>query len=333
MQPVKWGVLSTAKIGLEKVIPAMQRAGSCDIVAIASRDLSRAQAAAAELGIPKAYGSYEELIADPDIEAIYNPLPNHLHVSWSAKAAQAGKHVLCEKPLSLTAEEAGALIEARDRTGVLIEEAFMVRHHPQWRRAREIIRSGRIGTLRAIQACMVYNNPDPNNIRNMADIGGGGLYDIGSYPITVSRFLFESEPERAVALLERDPNFHTDRLTSALLKFPEGQAVFTCSTQIARFQAFHAMGTEGWLRFELPFTMEPERPCRIMIGNGDLPGPLPCDTETLDPVDHYTCQGDDFSRAIRDGGPLEFPLENAVANMRVIDAVFRSAETGRWEDV
>ena len=333
MQPVKWGVLSTAKIGLEKVIPAMQKAESCDIAAIASRDLARAQAAAADLGIPKAYGSYEELIADPEIEAIYNPLPNHMHISWSAKAADAGKHVLCEKPLSLNAEEAAPLIAARDRAGVLIEEAFMVRHHPQWRRARDIVRSGRIGALRAVQACFAYNNPDPDNIRNKADIGGGGLYDIGSYPITTARFLFEAEPERAVALLERDPTFGTDRLTSAMLQFPTGQAMFTCSTQIARFQAFHAMGTEGWLRFELPFTMEPDRPCRIMIGNGDLPGPLPAETETLDPVDHYTRQGDDFSRAIRDGAPLEFPLENAVANMRVIDAIFRSAETGRWADV
>jgi len=333
MKPVKWGVLSTAKIGLEKVIPAMQQADTCDIAAIASRDLARAQAAAADLGIPKAYGSYEELIADPEIEAIYNPLPNHLHISWSAKAAEAGKHVLCEKPIALTAEEAGTLLEARDRASVLIQEAFMVRHHPQWRRARDIVRSGRIGKLRVVQGCFAYNNPDPANIRNQADIGGGGLYDIGSYPITVSRFLFESEPDRAVALLERDPTFRTDRLTSALLSFPEGQAMFTCSTQIARFHAFHAVGTDGWLRFELPFTMEPDRPCRLMIGNGELPGPLPSEIETFEPVDHYTRQGDDFSRAIRAGGPLEFPLENAVANMRVIDAVFRSAETGAWQAV
>lgn len=333
MKPVKWGVLSTAKIGIEKVIPAMQQSEICDIAAIASRDRSKARAAASDLGIAKAYDTYEALIADPDIEAIYNPLPNHLHVPWSAKAAEAGKHVLCEKPVALTAAEAATLIDARDRTGVLIQEAFMVRHHPQWRRARDLLRSGRIGKLRAVQGCFTYNNPDPANIRNQADIGGGGLYDIGSYPMTVSRFLFESEPERVVSMIERDPDFGTDRLTSALLAFPEGHASFTVATQVSRFQALHALGTEGWLRLELPFVMEPDRPCRLFIGDGDFPGPLPSETETFDPVDQYTCQGNDFSHAIRSGEPLEFPLENAVANMRIIDAVFRSAETGAWESV
>ena len=172
-EPVRWGVLSTAKIGREKVIPAMQRGRMCNVVAIASRDLDRAKQVATDLKIPKAYGSYEELLADPEIEAIYNPLPNPLHVPWSAKAAEAGKHVLCEKPLALTAEEAQTLIAVRDRTGQVIEEAFMVRHHPQWRRVRELIREGRIGRLRATQGFFSYTNLDPANIRNRADIGGG----------------------------------------------------------------------------------------------------------------------------------------------------------------
>ena len=333
MNRVRWGIVSTAKIGLEKVIPAMQRAETCVVAAIASRDLARAEAAARELGIARAYGSYEDLIADPEIEAIYNPLPNHLHVPWSVKAAEAGKHVLCEKPLALTAAEARTLVEVRDRTGVLIQEAFMVRHHPQWRRVREIIRSGRIGRVRAVQGCFTYNNPDPDNIRNKADIGGGGLYDIGAYAITAARFLFDAEPLQAVAMMERDPTFGTDRLTSAMLRFAQGQAVFTCATQVARYQAVCALGTEGWLRLELPFVMEPDRGCRIMIGNGEFPGPLAAEIEVLEAVDHYTTQAEDFASAVRHGTPLEYPLENAVANMAVIDAVFRSAETGQWEDI
>ena len=333
MDPVRWGILSTAKIGTDKVIPAIQKADSCAVTAIASRDLARAKSAADKLGIPQAYGSYEELLADPDIDVIYNPLPNHLHIPWSAKAAEAGKHVLCEKPLALTADEARTLIDVRDRTGVLIQEAFMVRHHPQWRRAREIIRSSRIGPLHAVQACFTYNNPDPANIRNQADIGGGALYDIGSYAITAARFLFDSEPLQAVAMIDRDPTFATDRLTSALLRFPEGHAAFTCATQTVRYQALIALGTEGWLRLELPFVMEPDRACRLMIGDGTFPGALPSETEIFDPVDQYTVQADDFARAIRDGAALDYPLENAVANMRVIDAVFRSAKTGGWEDV
>ena len=223
MQPVKWGVISTAKIGTEKVIPAMQRGELCDIVAIASRDQARARETADGLGIPKAYGSYEELLADPEIEAIYNPLPNHMHVPWSIKAAEAGKHVLCEKPVSLTADEARTLVEARDRTGVLITEAFMVRSHPQWLRVRELIRGGRIGELRAVQGFFSYFKLDPDNIRNKADIGGGGIYDIGCYPVVGARFVFEAEPRRVVALIDRDPGMKIDRLTSAILDFGEGK--------------------------------------------------------------------------------------------------------------
>lgn len=333
MHPVRWGILSTAKIGIEKVIPAMQKTKSCVVAAIASRDGGRARAVAETLGIAKAYGSYEELIADPEIEAIYNPLPNHLHVPWSAKAAEAGKHILCEKPLAMTADEARTLIAVRDRTGVLIQEAFMVRHHPQWRRARAIIESGRIGRVRAVQACFTYNNPDPDNIRNKADIGGGGLYDIGAYAITAARFLFDAEPLQAVTMMERDPAFRTDRLTSALLRFPDGQATFTCATQVSRYQAVVALGTEGWLRLELPFVMAPDRACQVTIGTGDFPGSPGDETEIFEPVDHYTEQARDFAGAIRQGTALEYPLENAVANMAVIDAVFRSAETGRWEDI
>lgn len=333
MKPVRWGILSTAKIGLQKVIPAMQRAEHCDIVAIASRDLGKAQEAAEALGIPKAHGSYEELLSDPEIEAIYNPLPNHLHVPLSVQAAQAGKHVLCEKPVALTAGEAGELIKARDAAGVLIQEAFMVRYHPQWLRARELVRSGKIGQLRSIQGFFSYNNRDPHNIRNIANIGGGGLYDIGCYPITGARFLFEDEPSRVVSLIERDPEWGIDRLTSAILEFPGGHATFTCSTQLTPYQRMQILGTAGRLEIEIPFNAPVDTPCRLFADDGSMLGNQGVKVEELPVTDQYTAQGEVISRAIRNTEPLEFPLENSVWGMRIIDAVFRSAESGGWEAV
>ncbi len=334
LTPVNWGILSTAKIAVRKVIPAMLKGRLGRVSAIASRDRDRARAGAQELGISKAYGSYEELLADPDIEAIYNPLPNHLHVPWSAKAARAGKHVLCEKPLAITAEEAQTLIKVRDETGVLIQEAFMVRSHPQWLRVREWVRERRIGELRTIQGFFSYTNLDPANIRNQIDIGGGGIYDIGCYPITTSRFLFEAEPSRAVALIERDPEMEVDRLTSGMLDFPGGQASFVCSTQLVPFQRMQVFGTKGRIDIEIPFNAPPDRPCRIFIDDGSAaPSPSSAREETFDVVDQYTLQADLFSRAIRTGEPLEFPLEDAVRNIKVIEALFQSAESGRWETV
>ena len=331
MNPVRWGILSTAKIGLQKVIPAMQQSDTCEIRAIASRDLSAARSVASTLGIPVAYGSYDELLADSEIEAIYNPLPNHLHVPLSIQAAEAGKHVLCEKPIALDANEANKLIEARDRAGVLIQEAFMVRYHPQWLRVRDLVRNGRIGTLRAVQGFFSYNNRDPKNIRNIADIGGGGLYDIGCYPITGARFVFEGEPARVMGLIERDPEWGIDRLTSAILEFAGGHATFTCSTQIVPYQRIHFFGTSGRIEIEIPFNAPPDRPCRIFIDDGKQLGNLGVQIEELPTTDQYTAQGEAFSAAIRSGEALEFPLENAIDGMRIIDAVFRSAETSRWE--
>ncbi len=331
MQPVKWGILSTAKIGTVKVIPAMQKAELCDVVAIASRDKAIADKAANQLGIPKAYGSYAELLADPEIEAIYNPLPNHLHVPLSIQAAEAGKHVLCEKPLALTADEAQTLVDARDCAGVLIQEAFMVRYHPQWRRARELVRSGAIGELRAVHGLFSYCNLDPNNIRNMAGIGGGGLYDIGCYPITAARYLFETEPTRVVSLIDRDPELKIDRLTTAILDFPNGQASFTYSTQIAPYQRMQIVGTKARIEIEIPFNAPPDEPCRIFIDDGSKLGNAGIEVEKFPVIDQYGEQGNVVSRAIRSGEPLEFPLETAVQGMRIIDAVFRSANTGVWE--
>ena len=331
MQKVRWGVLGVANIAVKKVIPAMQRGEHCEVVAIASRDPRKARETAADLSLPKAYGSYEELLADPDIEAVYNPLPNHLHVPWSVRCADAGKHVLCEKPLALDAAEARALLAAQTRTGVKMGEAFMVRTHPQWLRTRELVRGGQIGELRSAMGFFSFFNRDPANIRNVKEWGGGGLFDLGCYPITTSRFIFGEEPRRVTALVERDPDMHIDRLASALLDFPSGQAIFTCSTQLAAYQRIHFFGTRGRIEIEIPFNAPPDRPCRIFVDDGsDLFG-AGIRTETFPVCDQYTIQGDLFSRAIRGEGDVPVPLENAVRNMAVIDALFRSAESGQWE--
>ena len=333
MEPVRFGVIGTAKIGIQKVIPAMQQSAHCRILAIASRDRARARAAAEALGIPRAYGSYAELLEDPEIEAVYNPLPNHLHVPVSIEAAAAGKHVLCEKPIALTEQEAEKLVRARDHAGVLIQEAFMVRSHPQWLRARELVRDGEIGALRVVQGSFGYMNIDPANVRNQAGIGGGGLYDIGCYPIATARFLFEAEPTRVASQIDYDPNFETDRLASILLQFPTGQALFYCATQLVPYQRMQILGTKGRIEIEIPFNAPPDRPCRIFVDDGSKLGDASARLETFDVVNQYSLQGDLFARAIRKGTPLPFPLEDAVSNMRVLDAVFRAGSSGRWEDV
>jgi predicted dehydrogenase len=331
IRKVRWGVLGAADIALKKVIPAMQRGAWSEIAAIASRDLVKAQQAARDLGIPKAYGSYEELLADPEIEAVYNPLPNHLHVLWSVRCAQAGKHVLCEKPLVLNAAEARQLQRAQIRAGVKMGEAFMVRTHPQWLRTRELIRAGHIGDLHAIQGFFSYFNRDPANIRNVVAAGGGALLDIGCYPINTSRFIFGEEPRRVMALVERDPDMHIDRLASGILDFPSGPSAFTCGTQLVPYQRMHFFGTKGRIEIEIPFNAPPDRPCRIFVDDGsDLFG-AGIQTEALPVCDQYTIQGDVFSQAIRGEGEVPVPLDDAVRNMAVIDALFRSAESGAWE--
>ena len=321
---VRWGILSTANIALKKVVPAMQRSSSCEIVAIASRDLVRAKEAAAALNIPNPYGSYEELLADETVEAVYNPLPNHLHVPWTIKAAEAGKHVLCEKPIALDAREATTLLDARERTGVRIQEAFMVKTHPQWLETRRLIQSGRIGTLRSITGFFSYFNPDPANIRNQLDKGGGALMDIGCYPITISRFMYETEPRRVLGLIERDPESGTDTLTTGVLDFPNGHATFTCSTRLAPYQRMIFFGTEGRIEVLIPFNAPNDTPTQIVLNTEIIELPI---------CDQYEIQGSLFSQAIRENREQPIPLEDAISNMIVIDAVFRSAQTGNWEAV
>jgi predicted dehydrogenase len=328
---IRWGVLSTAAIGLKKVIPGMQQGQFTSIDAIASRDLQKSQEAAAALGIPKAYGSYEELLADPDIDAIYNPLPNHLHVPWTIKAAEARKHVLCEKPISLTVAQAETLLAVRARTGVKIGEAFMVRLQPQWIRLRQLLDEGRIGELRAVVGFFSYFNINPANIRNQVDAGGGALMDIGCYLVQAARYGFAEEPTRVVASIDRDPVMHTDRLTSAILDFPGGQSIFTCSTQLVPHQRLQFLGAKGRIELEVPVNIVPDRPTRLLIDSGsDLFGGG-ITTETFPPCDQYTLQGDAFSRAILDHTEVPVPVEDAIKNMAVIDAIFRSGASGQWE--
>lgn len=324
---VRWGVLGAAKIAVERVIPAMQRGEWSEVVAVASRDSGRAQGVARRLGVARAYGSYEELLADPEVEAVYNPLPNHLHVPWSIKAAEAGKHVLCEKPVAMNAGEARELLSARDRTGVLIQEAFMVRTHPQWLAVRDIVGSGQIGELRSVACVFSYFNRDPANIRNRAEMGGGALMDIGCYPINLSRFVYGDEPRRVFGHVERDPEWGTDRLVSAVLDFGGGSASFTCSTQLAAYQRMQFFATRGRVEVEVPFNAPNDRATRVLVAADGRE----VEAREFPPCDQYTIQGDHFSRAVRGEGEQAVPLEDALANMAVIDAVFRSAESGGWE--
>ncbi len=325
--PVKWGIISTANIGMQKVTPAMLKSKQLEVVAIASRSLKSARTAAMELGIAKSYGSYEEMLADPEIEAVYNPLPNHLHVPLTLAAARAGKHVLCEKPIALSAKEAAQLRKVPK--GILVQEAFMVRHNPQWLAARELVRKGAIGELRAIQVLFSYFNRDPKNVRNIADIGGGGLYDIGCYPITVSRFIFEAEPSRVVAAIDRDPKFKTDRTASGLADFGKGrQLSFTVSTQASNYQRAQILGTTGRIEIEIPFNAPPDQPNRYFLQNAKNPSGKWVE---LPVSDQYQLQAEAFGRAIRGKEKLVWGVDDAIQNMRIIDAYFRSERSGKWE--
>ncbi len=323
---IRWGILSTAKIGLVKVIPAMKQGKYCEITAIASRNLNEAKKAAASLEIPKAYGSYEELLTDTEIEAVYIPLPNHMHVEWAIKAMEAGKHVLLEKPVGLSSEQAESLIQASKLNPSLkIMEAFMYRHHPQWQKAKKLVADGNIGTLKTIQTFFSYYNTDPNNIRHNPDFGGGGLMDIGCYCISLSRFIFDEEPKRVNGLVEFDPKFKTDRMASGILDFPGGTSTFTCSTQLVPFQRVTIFGDKGSIEIEIPFNAPPDKPTRLWLHTSDKTEEI-----TFDICDQYTIQGDLFSKAILENTEVPTPLEDAMNNMLVIEAVFRSSESGGW---
>jgi predicted dehydrogenase len=322
---LRWGVLSTAKIGIEKVIPATVAAARCEVVAIASRDLGRAESAASGLGIARPFGSYEDLLGDPDVDAVYNPLPNHLHAEWTIAAARAGKHVLCEKPLATNAAEAERMIQVCEAEGVLLMEAFMYRLHPTWEAVMTSLASGSIGQLRAVQSWFSYFNDDPNDIRNQLDAAGGALYDIGCYCVNLSRMLFGAEPIRVQGAVTRDPITGVDTLTSGILDFDNGIASFTCSTRAEPDQRVHIYGTEGRISLEIPFNIPWDRPTRVFVTAGGDP-PVRPETEVLafDPANEYSIQAERFAAAALDGGPVPIPPSDAVHNLRVIEDLFRA---------
>ena len=326
MKKIKWGILSTAKIGIEKVIPAMQQGKLSEIVAIASRTHESAREAAKNLKIPKAYGSYQDLLDDTSIEAVYIPLPNHMHVPWTIKALAANKHVLCEKPIALTATEAKELLKETEKFPHLkVMEAFMYRHHPQWIRALELINGGGIGMVKTVHSFFSYYNDDPENIRNMVDIGGGGLMDIGCYCISLARLIFDEEPQRVFGKIEYDPGFETDRICSGILDFVQGTSTFTCSTQLVPYQRVNVFGTKGRIEIEIPFNAPPDKPCKILFQNNEK-----IEEIEIKICDQYTIQGDLFSLAVLNNEKVPTPIEDAVENMKVLEAVIQSAEKEEW---
>lgn len=327
MKKVRFGIMSTAKIGREKVIPAMQKGKHTEVVAIASRSKESAQATADALGIPTVHDSYEKLLADKNVDAVYIPLPNHLHVEWAIKAMEAGKHVLCEKPMGLNDDQVNSVINATATwPDVKVMEAFMYRFHPQWIEAKRLVDTGEIGDLVTIQTFFSYFNADPGNIRNKADMGGGGLMDIGCYPVSLSRFIFNAQPRRAFGWMDKDPEFGTDRTFSGMLDFNGRIATFTCSTQMAGHQRVTIVGTEGRIEILIPFNAPPDEPCKLTLQQGKEER-----TVTFDVCDQYTLQGDAFAKAILNDEPVPTSIMDAFDNQHAIDALFKSAESGNWQ--
>ena len=326
---VRWGILSTADIGVRKVIPGIRKAARCEVVAIASRDGEQARAVADQLGIPSAHASYEALLADPGVDAVYIPLPNHMHMDWTIAALRAGKHVLCEKPLAMTADDAQRMVDVAHETGLQLMEAFMYRQHPSWVAAMDLVDSGRIGTLTAVQSWFSYYNDDATNIRNIVEYGGGALFDIGCYTINLSRMVFGGEPLHIQASVRRDRATGVDALVSAILDFDGGIASFTCAIRSESDQRVHIYGTKGRISIDIPFNIPPDRPTRIRLTAGGDP-PVAPDTTVLEfpTTDPYTAEVERFVSAVLDGGPTPVPPEDAVANLRVIDAIFAIAERG-----
>lgn len=329
MNKLRWGIISTAKIGREKVIPAIQKGKWCEVHAIASRGKDAAEKAATQLNIAKAYGSYEGLLADPEIDAVYIPLPNHLHVEWSIKAMQAGKHVLCEKPIGLSSAEAQNLLNVtKDYPNIKVMEAFMYRFHPQWIKAKSLVSEGRIGELKTIHSFFSYYNTDPNNIRNKSDIGGGGLMDIGCYNISLSRHIFNEEPTGILGLAEFDPQSGVDRLTSGILQFSKGTSTFTCSTQLVPYQRVNIFGTEARIEIEIPFNAPPDKPTKMWLHSNKG-----SEEFVFDIVDQYILEADAFAKAVLENAPVPTSLQDAVNNMKVIEAIFESSKERAWKQL
>ncbi len=326
MKKLTWGVLGTSKFAGRSTIPATQKSRYSEVIAVASRDRERATAFAAQPGIPKAYGSYEALLSDPEIEVVYIPLPNNMHVDWTLKALKAGKHVLCEKPIGLNYSDAQRLEKAAaDYPGLKVMEAYMYRHHPQWRKVRELAEDKAVGEVKAVHSTFSYYNEDTSNIRNIAETGGGAMLDIGCYCVSLSRFVFGREPERVAGRVERDPGTKIDRFSSGMLDFGSGIATFSCGTQLQPYQRVNILGTKGRIEIEIPFNAPNDRPSRIWLQRGG-----PVEEITFDVCDQYTIQADLFAEAIMNDTAVPTPIEDGISNMKVIDAVFESSAREGW---
>jgi predicted dehydrogenase len=332
VKSVRWGILSTSSFAEKTFLPGLRRAEHVEVAAVASRDLVRAQAFADRTGIATAYGSYAELLADPTIEVVYIALPNHLHVEWTRRAAEAGKHVVCEKPMGMNRAELDVLVPLA-RT-VHIAEAFMVRFHPQWIEVRERVRRGEFGRITHLHSVFAYNNTDAANIRNIAETGGGALYDIGCYTIVAARWFLEADPVRVAAVIDRDPTFGTDRLTSALFDFGDGRtASISASTQSVYHQRVQIYGTAGRVEITVPFNQPQTDPVTYFTHDGSSVAGLEAARFDVPANDQYASQADAFCRRVRNETPTDAPLRDAMANMAAIDAVFASADSGRFEPI
>jgi predicted dehydrogenase len=338
LNKIRWGVIGGAAIARYRSLPAMKQAPSVELTALASRNADKAAVLCAELGIPTAYGSYEGLLADPDIDAIYLPLPNHLHCEWAVKAMEAGKHVLCEKPLSLSIAEIDQLKKVRDRTGRHIEEAYVFRNHPQWQGAAQTLESGTIGEVRGMQVTMAMQFHDPNDIRNKLELGGGALYDMGGYVISACSMVFGRMPIRVIATIDRDPVMKIDRLSTAILDYGGAHATITVSTQAGpagrgTHQLLSVLGSTGWLRMDFPLAQAVPLECHILIGDATSIGGFETTSITFEPVNQYTLQGERFSRYLLGDDVPVWPIETAAATMKVIAGLFTSASTGQWQEL
>ncbi|MFY0652405.1 MAG: Gfo/Idh/MocA family oxidoreductase [Cyclobacteriaceae bacterium] len=322
---IKWGVISTAKIGWEKVIPGIQKSENNEVVAIGSPNHEFAQKISKDLNIARAYDSYEAVLADEEVEAVYIPLPNHIHVQWGMKALEAGKHVLCEKPLSMDYDEGKQLVDAsKNYPNQKLMEAFMYRFHPQWLKVKELLAVDSIGEVRSVHTHFSYFNTDPNNIRNRPEVGGGALMDIGCYCISFPRFALEEEPITVQATIERDPEMKTDRMTSAILGFSDDKtATFTCSTQLKPYQRCFIHGRDGHIEIEIPCNAPIDVPCKVWLRTKEHEELF--ETEI---ADQYTCQADAFANCIRNDEDMTYHLNDMLGNMKVIDAVVKSASEG-----
>lgn len=331
MASVRWGVLSTANIGTSLVIPAIQAAERCEVTAIASRNLDTANSVAADLGIAKAYGSYGQLLHDPDIDAVYIPLPNHMHADWAVAAAAAGKHILCEKPIALSAAEAETMAAAAAEAGVILREAFMYQFHPTWQRVRELLAAERIGEVLAVDSWFSYFNDDPTNIRNILEYGGGALMDIGCYSIHVSRMILGGEPTAVKAAVRRDPETNVDTVTTAILEFGDKVATFGCSTRAEPDQRVDVYGTKGRISVEIPFNIPSDRPTRIsVIDGGDPPVAPAAEMIEFEPADQYTLQAEAFAAAVLDGEAMPDVGTDAINNIRTIERLFAAIGPSGW---